>query len=212
MIPIFSYRTIFIVYVVVVMMIASIIEIQAFQQQQQQHPRQFQQNKSSAAGAKAFGRIATILLEAAKDDGRSEKGKGDSLSGMIAGFDTVPVQRPKRVAFGADNYDKDKVRSIVENMIKDEKVLIISSSTCPYCDTVKGLLKSKGVQFKVEEIDGRQDIRAEMAEIIGRSSVPAVFIDGAYVGGCNDGGKGGVLPLDESGELDKILSSAGALP
>ena len=55
-------------------------------------------------------------------------------------------------------------------------------------------------------------VRAEMAEIIGRSSVPAVFIDGAYVGGCNDGGKGGVLPLDESGELDKILSSAGALP
>jgi len=52
-------------------------------------------------------------------------------------------------------------------------------------------------------------IRSEMFTVIGRSSVPAIWIDGEYVGGCNDGGsRGGLKNMEASGELDKLLQQA----
>ena len=41
--------------------------------------------------------------------------------------------------------------------------------------------------------------------------MPAVFVGGKFVGGCNDGGLGGALPLYERGELAPMLTKAGAL-
>ena len=58
--------------------------------------------------------------------------------------------------------------------------------------------------------DGRA-LRAEMAGIIGRTSVPAIWIGSDFIGGCNDGPKGGIVKLDESGELDKMLAAVGAV-
>jgi hypothetical protein len=44
------------------------------------------------------------------------------------------------------------------------------------------------------------------------SRVPAVWIKGAgFVGGCNDGPRGGVNTLNDSGELDGLLRAAGAI-
>ncbi|GHP04091.1 hypothetical protein PPROV_000284500 [Pycnococcus provasolii] len=48
-------------------------------------------------------------------------------------------------------------------------------------------------------------IRAELAGKIGRTSVPAIFVAGEFIGGCNDGGAGGLMPLSRSGDLDKFL-------
>lgn len=64
-------------------------------------------------------------------------------------------------------------------------------------------------QYTVVELDKMDDgkaIRAEMFNVIDRSSVPAIFFDGEFVGGCNDGGtRGGLAKMEESGELDQIL-------
>eukprot|EP00316_Scyphosphaera_apsteinii_P021384 CAMPEP_0119311040 /NCGR_PEP_ID=MMETSP1333-20130426/21353_1 /TAXON_ID=418940 /ORGANISM="Scyphosphaera apsteinii, Strain RCC1455" /LENGTH=173 /DNA_ID=CAMNT_0007315325 /DNA_START=326 /DNA_END=847 /DNA_ORIENTATION=- len=54
-------------------------------------------------------------------------------------------------------------------------------------------------------------MRAVLSEITGRTSVPAVFIGGNFVGGCNDGGLGGVKALKRSGDLVTLLRRAGAL-
>ena len=55
-------------------------------------------------------------------------------------------------------------------------------------------------------------LRAELGELTGRTSVPAVWIRGAgFVGGCNDGPMGGVNSLDQKGELKPLLEAAGAL-
>jgi hypothetical protein len=40
--------------------------------------------------------------------------------------------------------------------------------------------------------------------------VPAIFIDGSYIGGLNDGSPG-LAPLDAAGELVPRLKGAGAL-
>ena len=54
-------------------------------------------------------------------------------------------------------------------------------------------------------------MRAELAEKTGRTSVPAVYIGGEFVGGCNDGGLGGVMTMDKAGRLKGMLLDAGAL-
>ena len=53
--------------------------------------------------------------------------------------------------------------------------------------------------------------RAELANIVGRTSVPAVFAAGEYLGGCNDGGMGGVLTLHKEGRLKPLLQKAGSV-
>ena len=50
-------------------------------------------------------------------------------------------------------------------------------------------MEEKGAKYTVVELDLDEDgkaIRAEMADIIGRTSVPAIWIGGDFVGGCND--------------------------
>jgi len=58
--------------------------------------------------------------------------------------------------------------------------------------------------------DGKA-LRAEMGDLVGRTSVPAIWIDGNFVGGCNDGPMGGLVSLEESGKLDGMLSAVGAI-
>ncbi len=50
-----------------------------------------------------------------------------------------------------------------------------------------------------------------MADLIGRTSVPAIWIGGQFVGGCNDGPMGGVVKLNTSGDLKGMLQGVGAL-
>ena len=54
------------------------------------------------------------------------------------------------------------------------------------------------------ESDGKA-LRAELANLVGRTSVPAIWINGKFIGGCNDGPMGGIVSLSESGQLDTLL-------
>jgi len=65
--------------------------------------------------------------------------------------------------------------------------------------------------YRVVELDIVSDgkpLRAELANLVGRTSVPAVWIGGQFIGGCNDGPTGGIVKLDESGELRSMLEAA----
>lgn len=64
---------------------------------------------------------------------------------------------------------------------------------------------------ELNEVADGYPLRAELAEKTGRTSVPALFVNKQFVGGCNDGGLGGVLTLDKSGKLKPLLIEAGAL-
>lgn len=50
-----------------------------------------------------------------------------------------------------------------------------------------------------------------MGDLVGRTSVPAIWIQGAFVGGCNDGPMGGLMSLESEGKLDELLKAAGAI-
>ena len=77
------------------------------------------------------------------------------------------------------------------------------------------MLDSLNVEYTVLELNQIEDgypLRAELAEKTGRTSVPAVFVGGEFVGGCNDGGLGGVMTLQKDGRLVPMLTTAGAIP
>jgi glutaredoxin 3 len=109
-----------------------------------------------------------------------------------------------------------KIRTKLNNLIQENPVLFLSFETCPYCVKAKAILDSKNAKYT--NIDLRNDsdgkaIRAELGTLIGRTSVPAIFINQQYVGGCNDGGpnNGGIVSLQQNGQLDSMLQQAGAI-
>jgi glutaredoxin 3 len=80
------------------------------------------------------------------------------------------------------------------------QVKIYSSDFCPYCARAKSLLTERGVtQWEEIVVDGKPDVRAQMTQITGRTSVPQIFIGATHVGGCDDlhalDAQGGLLPL-----------------
>ncbi len=81
------------------------------------------------------------------------------------------------------------------------QVTIYTWTVCPYCDRAKALLKSKGVDYKEINLDGKDDELNALRERTGMRTVPQIFIGDELVGGYTD-----LAALDASGELDKKLS------
>ena len=86
------------------------------------------------------------------------------------------------------------------------RVEIYSSMLCPFCYRAKNLLKSKGVEYR--EIDvmlcpGKHQQMVERSG--GRTSVPQIFVDGRYVGNCDE-----IYELESKGELTGILEGTSA--
>lgn len=124
---------------------------------------------------------------------------------------------------------KEEARSALEGWISKEPVLVLVTSTCRFCAKALFVLGEEGVaesQRRVVDLNDEDEapplLRAAMKSLIGRTSVPAIWIGGEFVGGCNDGGThgGGLMGLvfEEDGEGDsggtrlrQMLSDAGAL-
>lgn len=63
--------------------------------------------------------------------------------------------------------------------------------------------------MELDQVDDGKALRAELGQLVGRTSVPAIWIANEFVGGCNDGP--GLLTLESKGQLDDMLAAAGAL-
>lgn len=80
-------------------------------------------------------------------------------------------------------------------------VMIYSTAQCPYCTRAKMLLDKKKIQYTEIRIDINPSLQDEMIAKSGRRTVPQIFIDKKPVGGFDD-----LWALEQSGELDKLLS------
>jgi glutaredoxin 3 len=110
----------------------------------------------------------------------------------------------------AGDFDEDATNEKIERFVADNPVAMFSFSTCPFCRRAKDYLKEQGIQYQsmeLDELDGNEgnEIRAVLGKKTRRTSVPSIFIGGKSIGGCNDGP--GLVPLSESGELDKLLKA-----
>lgn len=61
-------------------------------------------------------------------------------------------------------------------------ITVYSKHNCPYCDRAKALLESKGVEYKVVNIEETPDAREFLVDQ-GLRSVPQVFQDGVLLAG-----------------------------
>jgi len=84
------------------------------------------------------------------------------------------------------------------------EVDIYTTMWCPYCARAKTLLEKKGVVFHEISLDEEPGRRSEMVQRAhGGRTVPQIFINGEYVGGCDD-----IYALDRAGKLDPKLGIA----
>ena len=87
----------------------------------------------------------------------------------------------------------------------------INITQYPYQYKAKKLLDEKGAKYTAIELDKESDgkaIRAVMGDTLGRTSVPAIWIKGQFIGGFNDGPSkyNGLNSLNTNGELDRLLN------
>tara|TARA_Y100000766_G_C18626244_1_gene468546 strand:+ start:209 stop:475 length:267 start_codon:yes stop_codon:yes gene_type:complete len=83
-----------------------------------------------------------------------------------------------------------------------KKIIIYSSSICPYCLAAKRLLENLGLNFNEKIIDNAPDLKNEMISISnGKKTVPQIFIGQKHVGGYDD-----LEILHNSGKLMSFIN------
>ena len=50
------------------------------------------------------------------------------------------------------------------------------------------------VILRAPQAEGEESTKSELKALVGKTSVPQAFCNGEHLGGCNDGGLGGVIP------------------
>lgn len=91
----------------------------------------------------------------------------------------------------------------IDKVITENKVVIFSKTTCPFCSRVKQLFQELNIQPLIYELDNLSNglqIHEVVKQKVGRTSVPQVFIRGQHIGGCDD-----TLAKHESGGLANLL-------
>ncbi len=82
-----------------------------------------------------------------------------------------------------------------------KKIVVYTTTYCPYCTRAKQLLKNKGVNFEEIVIEGHdQKMWQELYERSKMKTVPQIYVDDKIIGGYDD-----IAALDTRGELDAIL-------
>ncbi|CAN1185772.1 GRXC4 [Linum perenne] len=93
--------------------------------------------------------------------------------------------------------------AFVKKTISSHQIVIFSKSYCPYCRRAKAVFKELNQKPYVVELDERDDghdIQGALGELVGRRTVPQVFVNGKHIGGSDD-----TVEAYENGELATLL-------
>lgn len=82
------------------------------------------------------------------------------------------------------------------------QVKIYMTRSCGYCRMALNFLDKKGVDPEIIMVDSQPELRKEMIQLSGRTSVPQIFIGVHPVGGYED-----LIELDMDGELEELLKN-----
>ena len=82
------------------------------------------------------------------------------------------------------------------------KVEMYATSFCRHCMDARDFLQTKGVEYDEYLLDLMPLEKDVMIERCGQKSIPQIFINGRHIGGLSD-----LRELDDSGKLDKLLTS-----
>ncbi|KAI0488307.1 hypothetical protein KFK09_028135 [Dendrobium nobile] len=93
--------------------------------------------------------------------------------------------------------------AFVQNAVYSNKITIFSKSYCPYCKRVKRIFSELNEKPFVVELDLRDDgseIQNVLLNLVGRQTVPQVFVNGKHIGGSDD-----TMKALSNGLLHKLL-------
>ena len=118
----------------------------------------------------------------------------------------------------AGDYDEEEVQNKIKTDISSSPCVLFTWEASPACKKAIKYLDIAGASYKVIRLDDPwsegNPVRAELGKMVGRSSVPCIFVGGKYVGGF-DGGVGeespGILEMAFKGTLIDRLKEVGAL-
>jgi glutaredoxin 3 len=96
-------------------------------------------------------------------------------------------------------------KKAVNELIKENKMLVFTKSYCPYSRALKKMLDANGLkgQYEVYEIDRQQhgnEIHKMVKEMSGRITIPNVYLNGQNLGGDEE-----VEKMAADGSLKKLL-------
>ena len=80
------------------------------------------------------------------------------------------------------------------------EVKIYTTNYCPYCKKAKDLLNAKHVEYEEIDVTNNPDLRTELTQMTGRTTVPQIFINGKHIGGYTD-----LERLNLAGTLNMML-------
>ncbi|PON38777.1 Glutaredoxin [Parasponia andersonii] len=96
--------------------------------------------------------------------------------------------------------------AFVHNIIYSNQIAIFSKSYCPYCRRAKTIFSELHQQPFVVELDLRADggqIQDVLLDLVGRRTVPQIFVNGKHIGGSDD-----LRTAVVNGQLQKFLSAS----
>lgn len=99
----------------------------------------------------------------------------------------------------------EQIKSKIESLIKSHKVFIFMKGTPdrPQCgfslQSVK-VLKQAHPEFGYYDILEDEEMRAAIKEYTGWPTIPQIFVNGEFVGGCDI-----ITEIFEKGELENLL-------
>ena len=99
----------------------------------------------------------------------------------------------------------DKIRANIEHDVKNNKVMLYMKGTadspmCGFSGRAVQILKKYNVPFKTFNVFDDENIRQGIKEYADWPTVPQLYINGEFVGGCDI-----MTELDENGELEKLF-------
>jgi glutaredoxin 3 len=182
----------------------------------------------SNAGARSHMPAVGMVAEDANAEDISEeiiKGLGNAAEttkkALTRGFSSFSDGGDFKQAVAdvlAGDFDREVVKRQVEADVASADVVIFGWGASPACKKARKLLEGIDAAYTWVPLDDPWDEgnkkRAEIGRMVGRSSVPAVFVKSKYIGGCDDGPSEeapGLIPLAFQGKLRSLLIKAGAL-
>jgi len=137
-----------------------------------------------------------------------------SRSTPLCRFDATPPApqaAPQPAAAVQIDVDTD-AKSHVEDLIRDEPVLVFALEWCEFSWSVRKLLTRLGIRYRSVDLDSvayQTDdlggkIRAVLAEKTGARTIPQIYIGGRHIGGCTD-----LFDAWRNGTVQQLLADNG---
>jgi len=97
------------------------------------------------------------------------------------------------------------IQSHIDKLVKSNKIVVFmkgdpQAPRCGFSNAVVDILSIHKVKFESHDVLADESLRNGIKEYSNWPTIPQVFVDGEFVGGCDI-----MLQLHRSGELDKIL-------